>query len=139
MHFCENCGNMYYIELSDKNDDTLIYYCRNCQNKNDKLIKELNNFCVSKTHIIKNNDGHGKVINEYTHLDPTLPRVKFNMVCPNTDCDSNTPMNSEDSKDTTDNRMKAEKEIIYLRYNDKNMKYVYLCAVCKTHWKTDKQ
>tara|TARA_B000000477_G_C5974209_1_gene177758 strand:+ start:101 stop:514 length:414 start_codon:yes stop_codon:yes gene_type:complete len=137
MHFCENCGNMYYIELSDKKDDTLIYYCRNCQNKDDKLIKKLNNFCVSKTHIIKNNDGHGKVINEYTHLDPTLPRVKFNMVCPNAKCDSNVQEDDE-SKDGGDKKPKKEKEIIYLRYNDKNMKYVYLCAVCKTHWTTDK-
>ena len=121
---------MYYIELSDKNEDTLIYYCRNCQNKDDKLIKQLNNFCVSKTHIIKNSEGHGNVINEYTHLDPTLPRIKFNMVCPNAKCDSNIQEGDENPK--------KEKEIIYLRYNDKNMKYVYLCAVCKTHWTTDK-
>ena len=52
MHFCENCGNMFYIELNKNDPDTLIYYCRNCGNKNDKLINELNNNCVSKTHII---------------------------------------------------------------------------------------
>ena len=37
MHFCENCGNMFYIELNKDDPDTLIYYCRNCGNKNDKL------------------------------------------------------------------------------------------------------
>jgi DNA-directed RNA polymerase subunit M/transcription elongation factor TFIIS len=133
MHFCENCGNMYYIELNKNNTDSLIYYCRNCGNKNDKLIEELNNFCVSKTHIIKDNNQYKNVINEYTHLDPTLPRVKFNMICPNAECDSN--KGNDESKDKDDS--KVEKEIIYLRYNDKEMKYVYLCGVCKTHWKTD--
>ena len=133
MHFCENCGNMYYIELNKNKTDSLIYYCRNCGNKNDKLIEELNNFCVSKTHIIKDTNQYKNVINEYTHLDPTLPRVKFNMICPNAECDSN--KGNDESKDSDDN--KKEKEIIYLRYNDKNMKYVYLCGVCKTHWKTD--
>lgn len=127
---------MYYIELNKNNSDSLVYYCRNCQNKNDKLIQELNNFCVSKTHIIKNTENHGNVINEYTHLDPTLPRVKFNMICPNTTCPSNSTGNDE-SKDEADNT-KVPKEIIYLRYNDSSMKYVYLCGVCKTHWKTDK-
>ena len=128
---------MYYIELNKNNSDSLIYYCRNCQNKNDKLIQELNNFCVSKTHIIKNSENHSNVINEYTHLDPTLPRVKFNMVCPNADCPSNST-GKDESKDSDDPKEKVPKEIIYLRYNDSSMKYVYLCGVCKTHWKTDK-
>lgn len=136
MHFCENCGNMYYIELNQNDTDTLIYYCRNCGNKNDKLIDELNNLCVSKSHIIKKTGQYKNVINEYTHLDPTLPRVKFNMDCPNTECDSNT--GNDESKDPDDHEPKKPKEIIYLRYNDANMKYVYLCCVCKTHWKTDK-
>ena len=103
MHFCENCGNMFYIELNKNDPDTLIYYCRNCGNKNDKLINELNNNCVSKTHIIQNTSGYKNVINEYTHLDPTLPRVKFNMDCPNPECDSNKKTDSE-SKDPDDNQ-----------------------------------
>jgi DNA-directed RNA polymerase subunit M/transcription elongation factor TFIIS len=137
MHFCENCGNMYYIELNQTDTDTLIYYCRNCGNKNDKLIDELNNLCVSKSHIIKKTGQYKNVINEYTHLDPTLPRVKFNMDCPNGECDSNKKSNPE-SKDPDDQEPVKPREIIYLRYNDANMKYVYLCCVCKTHWKTDK-
>ena len=66
-----------------------------------------------------------------------LLRVKFNMVCPNADCPSNSTGNDE-SKDSDDAKEKVPKEIIYLRYNDSSMKYVYLCGVCKTHWKTDK-
>ena len=29
-----------------------------------------------------------------------------------------------------------EREIIYIRYDDKNMKYVYLCPECDHVWKT---
>ena len=75
MHFCENCGNMYYIELNKNNTDSLIYYCRNCGNKNDKLIEELNNFCVSKTHIIKDNNQYKNVINEYPEVVAQLRAI----------------------------------------------------------------
>ena len=30
----------------------------------------------------------------------------------------------------------AEKEILYIRYDDSNMKFVYLCGVCNTVWNT---
>jgi len=30
-----------------------------------------------------------------------------------------------------------EREVIYIRYDDINMKYVYLCVHCDTTWKTD--
>ena len=29
------------------------------------------------------------------------------------------------------------REVIYIRYDDINMKYVYLCVHCDTTWKTD--
>ena len=85
------------------------------------------------TNTVLGTGGYKNVINEYTHLDPTLPRVKFNMDCPNPECDSNKKADSE-SKDPNDNQTKKCKEIIYLRYDDKNMKFIYLCAHCDTTW-----
>ena len=119
MHFCENCGNMYYIKLGDQ--DNLHYYCRKCGNENKKLINELKNFCVSKTHIIKESKAYNNIINEYTHLDPTLPRAN-NIKCPNEQCMCNTDK-------------KVDNDIIYLRYDNANMKYIYLCVHCKSKWK----
>jgi hypothetical protein len=29
------------------------------------------------------------------------------------------------------------REVIYIRYDDINMKYVYLCVHCDTTWRTD--
>jgi len=32
---------------------------------------------------------------------------------------------------------KANREVLYIRYDDVNMKYVYVCVHCNTTWKTD--
>lgn len=35
------------------------------------------------------------------------------------------------------NSTKASREVLYIRYDDVNMKYVYVCVHCNTTWKTD--
>ena len=62
-------------------------------------------------------------INEYTKLDPTLPR-RNNIPCPNNECDSH--------------KKGKNSEVIYLRYDDTNMKYIYLCCKCDNSWTTHK-
>ena len=120
MHFCSNCSNMYYISLQSDEVNKLIYYCRNCGNKDDKLINE--NLCISKTDFIKKESNFSNIINKFTKLDPTLPRIN-NIKCPNSECKSNI----NDSL----------REIIYLRYDDINMKYIYLCCNCDYSWTTN--
>ena len=120
MHFCTICFNMYYIRINSDNPNQLVYYCRNCGNE-DKLLA-VENVCVSKTQIKKNDQSFNNIINKYTKLDPTLPRIN-NILCPNKECPTNT-------KD-------AEREIIYIRYDDVNIKYVYLCGECEFVWKTN--
>ena len=51
MHFCNNCSNMYYIKLEDENNDKIIYYCRNCGNTDNNLIRT--DKCIIKENIIK--------------------------------------------------------------------------------------
>ena len=122
MHFCSNCKNMYYIKIDEDNPNSLLYYCRNCGNE-DNLINE-DNICVSKTQIKKGEKSFSHIINKYTKLDPTLPRVN-NILCPNKDCPTNTK--------------NEPREIIYIRYDDVNVNYVYLCSTCDTTWKTEDQ
>ena len=132
MHFCTKCGNMFYLRLlkEDDKEDALIYYCRNCGFEDKSLASNLNNLYVSKTDIqIAAN--YKNTINEYTKLDPTLPRIT-NIDCPNSDCNSNKILEGKDSSER-----EQEKEIIYIRYDDKNMKFIYLCAVCDTIWNTE--
>ena len=120
MHFCSQCSNMYYISINPDDANTLIYYCRNCGNKDSTIsVKDVT---VSNVQLKKSKQEFTHIINKYTKLDPTLPRVS-NILCPNTECSTNT----EDKP----------REIIYIRYDDTNMKYVYLCSSCDTVWKTE--
>lgn len=126
MHFCSNCDNMYYIKISEENENDLLYYCRNCGKKDDTLTKD--NICVSKTQIKRSEQTFNHIINEYTKMDPTLPRINT-IKCPNIDCISNDEKNKNEDN---------EREVIYIRYDDINKLYIYLCAKCDTVWQTDK-
>ena len=119
MHFCSHCNNMYYIRINSDDPNKLVYYCRNCGNEDNLLTTD--NVCVSKTNLKKSDQSFNHIINKYTKYDPTLPRIN-KILCPNPDCTTNT-------KDTP-------REIIYIRYDDTNMKYVYLCSTCDTVWQT---
>lgn len=123
MHFCSDCSNMYYIRVSADDGNKLIYYCRNCGNEDDIVSNE--NICVSKTNFKRTEQKYNHLINEYTKMDPTLPRINT-IKCPNGNCSSN---------ESGDNPL--AREVIFLRYDDTNMLYVYLCAKCDTVWKTD--
>jgi DNA-directed RNA polymerase subunit M/transcription elongation factor TFIIS len=113
---------MYYIRINEDDPNKLVYYCRNCGNHDDTL--SYHDVNVSKIQIKKDELSFSHVINEYTKLDPTLPRTN-NILCPNPECDTNTKGN--------------DREIIYIRYDDINMKYIYLCSTCNTVWKANSQ
>lgn len=116
MHFCSDCKNMYYIRISSEDPNKLIYYCRNCGNEDTTIT--VDNVNVSKISL-KQKTNTFYNINKYTKLDPTLPRIK-EILCPNTECLTNTS--------------NEPREIIYMRYDDTNMKYVYLCSSCDKVW-----
>jgi len=123
MHFCTQCGNMYYIKIKNEGDDSLIYYCRKCGYEDTSISENASSLCVSKTHINGNEKIYSQVINKYTKLDPTLPRIN-NIKCPNVECSTNLKEGP------------TPRDIIYLRYDDTNLKYVYLCSTCDHVWKT---
>jgi hypothetical protein len=111
---------MYYISISPDDPNKLIYYCRNCGNKDSNIsIKDVT---VSTIHLKKSEQEFSHIINKYTKLDPTLPRSS-DILCPNVECATN--------------RDDKSREIISIRYDDTNMKYVYLCSTCDTVWKTE--
>jgi len=125
MHFCTVCENMYYIRLTGEEKDKLTYYCRKCGHEDDALISSLENICVSKTEIKASTSSYDHILNKYTKLDPTLPRIQ-NIQCPNTACVTN--VKSKEEPPTSD--------ILYIRYDDANMKFVYICTHCDTVWKS---
>ena len=117
MHFCEKCENMYYISVSPETN-ILIYYCRHCGHKNDKI--SMDNICVSKLNIKRTEQKFNHLINQYTKLDPTLPRVN-NIACPNDNC-------------PTKENTSLGNDVIFMRYDDANLKYVYICTHCDHNW-----
>ena len=126
MHFCSICKNMYYIRINSDNPNKLVYYCRNCGNEDTSLVTD--NVCVSKTQLKKSELSFSHIINKYTKLDPTLPRTTT-IKCPNAECSSN----------KKDDEIYKQNEVIYIRYDDIHMKYIYICVNCDTMWKTDEQ
>jgi DNA-directed RNA polymerase subunit M/transcription elongation factor TFIIS len=135
MKFCEKCDNMYYIGLNASDTNKLTYYCRYCGNVDETIADS--GECVLNTQFKKTENFH-HIINEYTKLDPTLPRM-HNIQCPNVECNSNSSSASASNASNasaSNASKKTPSEVIYIRYDDDNMKYLYLCAVCDTKWTT---
>jgi hypothetical protein len=124
---------MYYISITPENE--LQYYCRNCGNVDDTIAAD--NICVSKINVKHTTTPQtfSQVVNKYTKLDPTLPRINT-VRCPNDECPSNRPSTSSSGGG---GGVVSEKksEVIYIRYDDTNLKYVYLCAKCDKVWNTE--
>ena len=127
MHFCTKCGNMYYLKLKNMEDNSssnLVYYCRKCGNEDENILENKNNLYVSRNELkVKSN--YKNIINKYTKLDPTIPRI-HTIDCPSADCPSN--------KDLEGKEEPVEKEILYIKYDNDNMKFIYLCANCDKIW-----
>ena len=171
MHFCVNCDNMYYIRLSEEDPNSIVYYCRNCGHENKNI--SLNSVTISKTSFKNTRQKYNSILNKYTKLDPTLPRINT-IKCPNQSCKSNhgggdegaaaeavatvgaVGVGSKKKGDAVaasaaaaaaakpevlearvDVASENKREIIYLRYDDINMNFVYLCATCDTVWNTE--
>ena len=116
----------YYISIDEANINNLTYYCRFCGNKDDQVAKE--GVVVLKTQYKQSEQKFNHMVNKYTKFDPTLPR-KTSMKCPNEQCNDQSAAAAASASTGSD--------IIYLRYDDENMKYLYICSNCNFTWKTD--
>ena len=163
---------MYYIRLSEEDPNSIVYYCRNCGHENKNIT--LDSVTISRTNFKSSKQKYNSIINKYTKMDPTLPRINT-IKCPNQACKSNqehehaprSRSREEGSKskasigaaaagvlpsvasvDVPDEEQEGgvgagasvgdhtDREIIYLRYDDVNMNFVYLCPVCDSVWNT---
>lgn len=122
--FCTQCNNLLNTKV-DKQDvevpegeepieqsRELIYFCEKCQYYEKKETTDSSVFHLNyNLDVIKRKH----IVNEYTALDPTLPKA-LGIKCPNDSCPS---------KKTT-----KKPEIRYIKYDDTNMKYIYICIDC---------
>ena len=116
---------MYYITIRSDKTDSLSYYCRSCGNVDSEMDEDV--ICVLNTQIKKENPHFDQIVNKYTKLDPTLPRI-YNLPCPNINCliETKTEIKKETQKETN--------EVLYIRYNDNELKYLYMCCKCDHVW-----
>lgn len=121
MKFCIQCNNMYYIGINQEDTNQLTYYCRHCGHIDELVANE--GLCVLETNFKQGSTNMRTIVNSYTKLDPTLPRIR--MPCPNEGCKTHSDGENKDA------------EVLYIRYNDADMKYIYMCTTCDTTWKTD--
>jgi DNA-directed RNA polymerase subunit M/transcription elongation factor TFIIS len=120
--FCPTCR--YYLYLSqersgdDEKEDILRRICRNCgyqeEDKKGGLVLEID--LKEKT-----SEGYKILLNEFTKQDPTLPHVNT-IKCPNLECKSNVGG--------------TERDVIYIKYDAVNLKFLYICNVCDTKWRS---
>ena len=107
MNFCDVCENMLYLKIAPREKgDAVLNFCRNCGSEKEVPITE----CLSKRVLKKN--ATEVVLNKYTKYDPTLPRI--DKQCP---------------------QCPTKHDIIYVRYDEAGLKYVYLCPTCDHSWK----
>ena len=122
MEFCTICGNMLYIKPQAGNPKGIEYACKNCQ-----FVKPLENpdrsLLVSE-HASDESSRHTVYMNKNIKYDPTMPHVD-NIPCPHKEC----PTKKPDAK--------VSQDVIYMKYDSDNMKYIYFCTRCENFWKND--
>ena len=121
MKFCNACDNMFYLSIDPSDCDKLMYYCRNCGIQDSIGVTDKSSV-ISSVQLSNAEINMSRIVNKYTKLDPTLPRID-RIPCPNAACDTN-------DKQTP-------RQIIYIRYDDINIKYMYLCHTCDRVWKAN--
>ncbi len=153
--FCKICRYYLYLEevsvVDDEKGDKevtkkeLRRVCRNCgyqEQMKGGLILEID--LKEKT-----SEGYKILMNEFTKDDPTLPHV-HNLRCPSRACPSNKgrayPMDNPDAdaaqaaaqaaQAPNEDKGEVESDVIYLKYDAINMKYLYICNVCDTKWRS---
>lgn len=117
VEFCDNCDNLFYLYIN-KESSNITYICKSCGNEKDMGSKVLSVNNNTKVNIDKSD-----VINTnpfITH-DITLPSIKNNknIKCQNELCDA------------------EEIDIKYIKYDEDNMKYLYICNHCGYKWKNN--
>ena len=138
MRFCPTCRYYLYLEAADEkpseeapklNPDGTVYLpppipptlSRVCRRCGYKEVDTQGGLVLEMDLQEKTSEGYKVLMNEFTTLDPTLPHIKT-VKCPNDEC--------------TSNKSGKERDVIYLKYDAEHMKYLYICNLCDTQWRT---
>lgn len=116
MEFCTFCDNMLYIQTSENDSNDVKYVCKNCDHTKemprDKTVK-----IFERIHDDSFKNKAQDITKNIEH-DPTIPRI-HDVKCPNEKC----------TKSET-----SANDIMYIKTDAINMKYLYYCVYCKHFW-----
>lgn len=117
VNFCENCDNILYLYKESEGDD-LYYCCKACSHK-VKIDGKVNKVFTNTNDKIDTSESINS--NPYITHDITIPNIQNNpnIQCQNKDCPG------------------KEVSIKYIKYDDINMKYIYICNHCGCKWKNN--
>lgn len=123
MKFCDLCHNMMYIKLRPGSGESaapeLLYACKNCGDTKHAVDTETKS-CILNTNYIDDQASYKQYVTPLVRHDPTLPRVR-NLPCPSSACTR--------PKD-------ADHEVIYIKYDYENLRFLYHCCHCGVFWKS---
>lgn len=159
MQFCDVCENMLYIHLSPGDHTRLMYHCKNCafvrpanaanedlspspdgrdqlgtetktkkragegEDENDKRSGSGSGATVVLgKNYIDDETQYEQYLKPAIKFDPTLPRLNT-IECANPLC------SKPAGKDN---------EIIYIKYDHTNLRFMYFCCYCESFWKTNR-
>jgi len=131
VQFCPTCDYYLYLKASgamsmklagakDAYSTSMIRICHNCGYQKEDTRGGL----IMETDLQeKTSEGYKILMNEFTKMDPTLPHLST-IKCPNKDCGSNAGSLTPD--------------IIYMKYDPVNLKYLYICNIegCGAQWRS---
>lgn len=113
--FCEHCDNLLVIKYTE---GKVYYKCHCCQHEDTSALNT--SVCISRNSFQKQDASYEAYLNEHALSDPTLPCVST-IECANGKCSRAADQPSR---------------VVYIKYDQVNLRYVYCCKHCKHVWRT---
>jgi DNA-directed RNA polymerase subunit M/transcription elongation factor TFIIS len=126
MKFCPKCENYLYLDTKTEN---LLRLCRTCGYSEADTEGGLAMETIVQE---RSSEGYKILLNEFTRQDPTLPHVNT-LPCPNTE---GYQENGKAVGPCPTNTKKHPRDVIIIKYDNQNMKFIYICNVCGTQWRS---
>ncbi len=115
IEFCPTCHNYLYLESGP---ESLTKTCKTCGFRKDT---DKGGLIMETILQVKSSEEYKYTVNEFTKEDPRLPHYK-NLSCPNRQCPTA--------------QGGVENDVIVIKNDQKNLRFVYICNVCNTEWRS---
>ena len=125
MRFCPTCENMLYIRVEagagPGDEDEMQYYCRHCGEVVPADETDTKSRVAATDYADDSGTSFRAYATPYVVHDPTLPRT-----------DGIECVRGERCSRPRD----RPREVIYIKYDARDLKYLYHCTHCRTFWRS---